>query len=207
MSVALAVRTSPTMSHGGPPLVRLRPAPELEPPYEDDADRPERYRPEPDTRESGFPPELPLEWPDDPPWHGSAGPVSKPFSEARLAAHRYLAVCVEVLGGFRPLTHLRVLTSATAFERVAAQLTRPRATGRATFDPRGTATPAARADRARLLPVPAGRVLLRHVLVGEPREGVAEVAAVLGRGGQVWAMALRLERHHGVWLCQHLEVL
>jgi hypothetical protein len=198
MTAALAMRTS-----SPPPLIRLRPAPDLEPPYDDEAGN----RP--------TPLELPLEWPEEQPWRpvdrpGLYRPAVVPASEAKLAAHRYLALCLEVLGGFRPLAHLRVLTSAAAFDQIAAQLTRPRATGQTASRARtplpapgeGTLRPT-----ARLVPAAGDRVTLRQLLVCEPIAGVAEVAAVLGRAGRVWAMALRLERHHGVWLCIHLEVL
>jgi hypothetical protein len=41
----------------------------------------------------------------------------------------------------------------------------------------------------------------------EVTEGVAEVAVVLTRRGEVWAMALRLECRLGRWLCTDLQVL
>jgi len=168
MTAALAVRTSPVMSRAAPPLIRLRPAPDLEPPFDEDPGLPPVPLPPPDDA-----PELPLEWP-------RAELSSPPMSEAKRAAHRYLMLCLEVLGGFRPLAHLRAFSSAAAFHQITVQVARSRQ---------------------------AGRVRLREVLVCEPSAGVAEVAAVLGRAGQVWAMALRLERHHGTWVCIHLEVL
>jgi hypothetical protein len=173
MTAALAVRTSPAMSRGAPPLIRLRSAPDPEPPYDEETGVPPD---QPAPMESIA--ELPLDWPR------IRQPAAAPATEARLAAHRYLALCLEVLGGFRPLAHLRVRSSAAAFEQIARQVTRSRAGA-----------------------VPGDRVVLRQLRVCEPVAGVAEVAAVLGRAGQVWAMALRLERHHGVWLCIHLEVL
>jgi Family of unknown function (DUF6459) len=164
MTAALAVRTRP-------PLIRLRPAPDPEPPFEEEAGPP-----------AAPPPPARPRWVEDQAWRRPAAP---PTSEARLAAHRYLAICLEVVGGFRPATHLRVLTAVGAFERITGQLARL---------PRGARETG-------------GRVVLRHLVLCEPIAGVAEVAAVVGRAGQVWAMALRLERHHGVWLCSHLEVV
>ncbi len=192
MTSALAVRTTPEMSRGTPPLIRLLPAPDLEPPYEDEADAGQSVPRRQPARPARA---LPLPWPDDAGWQTFRSPVRPPVSEARLAAHRYLALCLEVLGGFRPLAHLRILTSAPAYGRVSEELTR---------NARHSAPPPA-APTGRF--APGGRVLLRHLRICEPRDGIAEVAAVLGRADQVWAMALRLERHHGVWLCSHLEMV
>jgi hypothetical protein len=175
MTVALAVRTSPAVPRGvPPPLIRLRPAPDLEPPYDEDPGLPPP--PLDDLTAPALPPDaLPREAP---------APADRPSGEARLAAHRYLTLCLEVLGGFRPLAHLRPLSSAAALEQITIQLARSRLAG-----------------------PPHDRIALRQVRLCEPGDGVVEVAAVLGRTGQVWAMALRLERHHGIWVCIHLEVL
>lgn len=219
MTAALAVRTSP-MSRTAAPLVRLRPAPVLEPPFDDDAGGLDRAQPETGRlsrqRAAGEPERAParsLEWPAGRATRSAAASSpagTAPISEGKLAAHRYLARCVEVLGGFRPMVHLRILTAPAVFDRIAVELTRPRS---APEYRAGARTPVALpTDRpwphtARLTPAPGGRVVLRHLRVGEPRDGVAEVAAILGRGDQVWAMAVRLERHRGAWLCTHLEVL
>jgi hypothetical protein len=45
------------------------------------------------------------------------------------------------------------------------------------------------------------------VQICEAVEDVAEVAVVLARREQVWAMALRLERVRERWLCTHLEMV
>jgi hypothetical protein len=177
MTAALAVRTSPATPRAAPPpLIRLRPAPSLEPPFDEQSGLPP-IAPAPLDEA----PQLPLEW---------ARPrrTVPGVSEAKLAAHRYLTLCLEVLGGFRPLAHLRTLSSAATLEQIAAQLARSR-----------TAAPPK--------PSPGDRITLRQTRICEPGTGVAEVAAVLGRAGQVWAMALRMERHQGAWLCTHLQVL
>lgn len=222
MTAALAVRTSPMPA---PPLVRLLPAPVLEPPFDDDAGDLDRGRPEATDRSSrrhaaGQPeraPARPLGWPAGAAGRAvtsraaASGPAgTAPISEAKLAAHRYLARCVEVLGGFRPIAHLRILTAPAVFDRIAAELTRPRSAPQCQAGARSPVTlptDRPRPHTARLAPAPGGRVVLRHLRVGEPRDGVAEVAAILGRGDRVWAMAVRLERHRGAWLCYHLEVL
>jgi hypothetical protein len=101
---------------------------------------------------------------------------------------------MEVLGGFRPLTHLRTLTEPAHFEAVATQLAR---LGRSALTRPGTGLVRVAADRPRI----------RHLRVCEIRDGVVEAAAVLGRGEQVRALTLRLEQRSGAWLCTHLEVL
>ena len=140
------------------------------------------------------------------------GPVARPVvaSPARLATRRFLAICVEVLGGFRPMAQLRALCLPERFDDIAERL-RDHATGRSRSAPR---TPVARRAATGAPPRPgragqsAGdRVALRRIQVCEAVDGVAEIAAVLARRDQVWAMALRLERTQGRWLCAHLEVI
>jgi hypothetical protein len=201
MSTALATRPHRALEQssprpaGGVPLIRIRPAPSPEPGE--------------DLRRAGdrdLPPRPRIDWAGAAHGahgahgaqgaHGADGPhgardaesaTVRP-SEARLAAHRYLSLCVEVLGGFRPPAHLRSMTATDAYERVIAQL-QPRRPGPATARSAGE------------------RVQLRHVRVFEPVDGAAEVAAVLSRGDRVWAMALRLERSPFGWLCRQLWVL
>jgi hypothetical protein len=43
--------------------------------------------------------------------------------------------------------------------------------------------------------------------VGEPRDGVAEVVAVLEYGVTHWAMCARLERRSETWLCTLVQVI
>jgi Family of unknown function (DUF6459) len=161
------------------PVVRVRPAPILDPPYDDEPDRPRGTRP----FGSGHPT---VEPPAAPPDRGRA--------EAHRMVRRYLDLCLEVLGGYRPLTHLRALTEPARFDEVAAQLGR---LGRSPLTRPGSGLVRMGADRPRL----------RHLRVCEIRDGVVEAAAVLGRGEQVRALTLRLEQKAGAWLCTHLEVL
>lgn len=63
------------------------------------------------------------------------------------------------------------------------------------------------------------RVALRRMRVCEPRCGVVEISAVVGAGpatsasdtsggaDRSWAAAFRLERHHGRWLCTFARLL
>jgi hypothetical protein len=48
---------------------------------------------------------------------------------------------------------------------------------------------------------------IRHLRVCQVGDRVLEAAAVVGLDEQRWALALRMERSHEVWLCTHLEVL
>jgi hypothetical protein len=171
-------------------LVRLRPAPPLEPPYDDEPTATAPIPAPPPGAHRAL--ELPLDW--STPTGGPASTDPATGGEARLAARRYLSVCLEVLGGFRPATHLRPLTNPAVLDAVIAALT-------------GSAP--GRSLRPGSLPTlpGSGRILLRRTHLCEPRPGVAEVAAVLARGDQAWAMTLRLERRGDTWLCHHLDVL
>jgi hypothetical protein len=116
------------------------------------------------------------------------------------AAHRFTQLCVEVIGGYRPIHQLRALTCPAAFESVAAQLARPGAAwGR---QPR---RPAQRVEQ----PVrqPPDRLRLRRVRTCQARTNAIEAAAVLSRGDRAWALAIRLERRDVAWLCTHLQVV
>jgi Family of unknown function (DUF6459) len=138
---------------------------------------------------------------------------------ARRVAHRFLSVCLEVLGGYRPVAHLRPLCSAQHYTAIAAHLA-PAAPAL----PRGplrapSARPPARPVRpaSPLAVNPSlgpgggsstrGKVHVRRVVTCVPCDGVTEVAVVLGQRDQVWAMAIRLERREQRWLCAYLRML
>jgi hypothetical protein len=154
------------------PVVAILPAPRIDPPYDDE------LAPEPWLAGAAvqLPFELPQPAPDRPPVPPADPPG--PTSEARRAARRFMAICVEVLDGYRPPGHLRPLTSPAEFAKVTEEIARAVR--------RGAAPP---------------RLRLRELRVCEPRPGIAEIAAVLGRGPCVWAMAVRLEHRHARWLC------
>ncbi|GAA5195052.1 hypothetical protein GCM10023322_60880 [Rugosimonospora acidiphila] len=67
--------------------------------------------------------------------------------------------------------------------------------------------PGAAATSGRPAGVGADRLRLRRLRLSEPREGVVEAVAVLGRAGRAWALALRLEQRGEAWLCTHVEVV
>ena len=122
--------------------------------------------------------------PDD-----EAGGATQVVADAHTAATRFVTACVEVLNGYRPVGHLRALTTPYDYTSVTSQLTR----------------------RAVRLRMPGGRgterVRMRRVLTCELRTGVAEATAVLDNGKTSWAIALRIERRRGPWLCTLLEVI
>jgi hypothetical protein len=115
--------------------------------------------------------------------HAAGNPVA-----AQVAAGRFVSACVEVLNGFRPVGHLRALTTPFDYAAVVKQLTK-RARLRVPATPGGT------------------RVGLHRVRVFEQRAGVAEAVAVLKHGNATWAIALRFEHRRGAWLCNLLEVV
>jgi hypothetical protein len=208
------------------PLVRIRRAPALEPPADDDRradDHPVcagqlalftsihgvRARAgHPGTASAQRPGARPPIKPADPSAAavGSATTVTGPTgphpaapvtgnpsasAPAQAAASRFVAVCVEVLNGFRPVGHLRALTTPVEFTGVTTQLTR-------------------RAVRVRMPSRdPAGqeRVSVRRLRVFEQRTGAADAVVVLRHGESSWAMALRFEHRRGSWLCTLLQVI
>jgi hypothetical protein len=246
MSATLAAaKTSERASPGARvPAVRVRPVPRSEPPSDDE------------RRAAGVQappmaaPVLPLRMPAQrrrrSPRRASAtrpvaeapAPVVQPepdsqppaVSPARLATRRFLAICIEVLGGFRPITQLRALCLPERFDEIAKGLrahtpgvvpgSRPPGTSPAARPagspagrpPVGSPVPRRAPTGAPPRPGRAGqsgaeRVTVRRVQVCEPIEGVAEVAAVLARRDHVWAIAVRLERRQERWFCAHLEVI
>ena len=239
MSTTLAVTPGAKASERAP-AVRVRPVPRSEPPSDDELRAaglvaapmtapalplrmPTQRRRASSRRGAGATQAVSGAVPTDPPEPSEPAPVRPAASPARLATRRFLAICIEVLGGFRPMTQLRSLCVPERFDEIAQRLrvhtagavpgSRLPVSGRpgslvhgASPVPRRTPTGA---------PPRAGRVgqsgaegvAVRRVQVCEVIDGVAEVAAVLARRDHVWAMALRLERRHERWFCAHLEVI
>jgi hypothetical protein len=111
----------------------------------------------------------------------------------QAAAQRFIGVCVEILNGHRPPGHLRAVVAPLDLQQVGDQLIRR--TNRAYLGRPGATGPGPH------------RVRLRALHVGEPRDGVAEIVAVLEYGVNHWAMCARLERRADTWLCTLVQVL
>ena len=103
-----------------------------------------------------------------------------------LPAH--VGFCVEVINGFRPVTHLRRLTKPQRFADVADQILR-------------------RTARLRKAQGSRQQVRVRRIQMTEPRTGVVEAAVVLDHGGRCWAMAIRLEQGPTGWQCTVIQVI
>ena len=164
--------------------VRVRPAPAMDPPDDDLTGRgfgqPAPWLPEP-LPAGGYP--------------GSEEREAHRGGEAYRATRRYLDLTIEVLGGFRPIGHLRPLTAPARFEQVARQLAR-------------LGGPPVIRPGSGLARVTGDRVRLRHLRVCDVHDAAAEAAVVLARGDTVRAMTLRVERGNGdLWLCTHLAIL
>ena len=168
--------------------VRVRPAPAMDPPDDDLTGRgpgePAPARAEP---ASGRARPVPA---------GSLPVPRRSGGAAHRATRRYLDLTIEVLGGFRPIGHLRPLTDPARFEQVARQLAR-------------LGGPPVIRPGSGLARVTGDRVRLQHVRICEVHDGAVEAAAVVARGEEeVRAITLRLERRvGGAWLCTHLAVL
>lgn len=180
-------------------VVRTRPAPPCDPPYDD-----ERH---PDSWLVSGQPQLDLPLPaaatpsglapskSVPPTFAPTGMTTTPTatSPAKAAATRFLRTCLEILNGYRPVAHFRALASppeAAALVQAMAHALRRLEQAR-----RQSTLPSDRRLRPGL------------VRMCEPRPGIAEISLVVGNGAQAWALAFRLERHHGRWLCTVAQLL
>lgn len=117
---------------------------------------------------------------------GGARTGCKDLPPARLFGARLVQVLSEATAGERPLTHLAPHLAGHVYARLERGFA-------ATV--RGTGTVG-----------PGNKASVRSVRVCEPRDGVAEVAAVVRRGGRVAAIALRLEGIDGRWQCTALQI-
>lgn len=182
---------------GPRPAIRLRRAPRHEPPFDDERD----------PLTWPHPHQLALDWPR-PVAPVSAFPAPAPLrrtavtgasAEAKAAVRRFVGTCVEVLNGYRPAAHLRLLAQPREAATVVAQ---GLAAARRVTEAR-QARGAGRAPRPRRT-APAAVVHLRYC---EPREGAVEAAAILLIGDRTHALALRLERHDQAWQATTLRLI
>ena len=161
------------------PGLRLLPAPDSEPPYDDErpGGRPLPLRP---TSLGRRPLRIVPSFSDDEAeaqrTPASALPPAQPF------AHAFVQRLLEVLAGVRPLKQLQHQTSLDVYDELERVLAGgPRVGG----------------------PRPDGRAV-RSVRVQQRPEGVAEVFATVRRGGRYGAIALRLDGVDGTWRCTEL---
>lgn len=187
------------------PAIRLRPAPALDPPFEDEIgqepwhaqlalqfDLTGRRRARPPVlvpgtgaaaaaaaalAEAGAP-EAPV-------------PVASASPEAKQATKRFLDMCLEILNGYRPTGHIRPLTVPGCAEAVITQLTASVERAASLRD----------GQSPHLTKRPSAFVRARRLHTCEPCPGAVEAAAALGLAGRTWALAFRLERRRGTWLC------
>ncbi len=104
------------------------------------------------------------------------------------AARRFVRSCVEVINGYRPVAHLRPLTPPQRFVAVTDQLLR-------------------RTTRLRMSPAGRFQVRILRIRTCDPTPGAVEAAAVLGHGERCWAMAVRMERGPAGWQCVLVQVV
>jgi len=197
--------------HSGFP--RLRPAPHLEPPYDDALPR-ERARlvlvPDPGV-ELPLDRELPLEWerpqPGSGQWEalsrrrrrnstsdGTRGNPSDRQSQGLLpdpkaGVRGFVKLCVEVLEGRRPLRQLRICCTPAGYGRLMAELPVPMRRRNSQNAPN---TP---------------RIKINTIRTSQPHPRAVEAAVVLEQHGRSWAIALRMEAHDNRWLCTFLQVI
>lgn len=114
-------------------------------------------------------------------------------SPSKVAVTRFLHACLEILNGYRPVAHVRTLSSPLEAATVVQAMTH--AVRRLERVRRRTTAPA---DR---------RLRSGPVRICEPRPGTAEIAAVIRTGTQTWALAVRLEQRQGRWLCTVAHLL
>jgi hypothetical protein len=167
------------------PTLRLLPAPDIDPPYDDlPYDESSRTRPMTDgTLALAFPAEphaLPLRL--VPPAAARPSGDGRGLPDARAWAVRLTQAIGEVLAGARAPGQLNRYTTWEVLqhlERAACRLGRWR--------------------------VP-GRPMVRSVHVSRPTPGVVEVCAVVDTGNRRRALALRLDARDDTWLCTALQV-
>lgn len=121
------------------------------------------------------------------PGESGAGEDPAVLRDARAWAARFVQTTLEVLSGDRPTAQLVRLTNGEVYQDLHRRVT----------------VHARRCPPGRTGAV---RPVLRSVRASSPAPGVAEVCALAQRGPRVMAVALRLERRGGRWLCTALEL-
>ena len=106
-------------------------------------------------------------------------------------AGRLVQAVIEVVSGVRPVSQLVRWTTAPVYEALCERVSRPVALASAA---------------GRNLAGTRLAEVVRSVRVSEPRDGVAEVCAIVQQGPRCRAIALRLEGIDGRWQCTALQI-
>jgi hypothetical protein len=185
-------RTVEIAPRGPRPSISLRRVPPCEPPFDDEIE-PAVWATAHQLAFDWSPPPRPPT-PARPAVHRSV--VSGASQEAKLAVHRFVRLCVEVLNGHRPPAHLRQLSRP---EEAAGVVAQGLAGARRVAEMRKVSgrRPARRQS-------PVAVISLR---LCEPRSGAVEAAVALVTGERTWAMALRLEQHQQAWTATTLRLI
>jgi hypothetical protein len=118
-------------------------------------------------------------------------------TDAKIAVHRFVRHCVEVLNGYRPPAHLRRLAlpaeAATIVAQGLAGARRVASLRKGTSSRRPSRRPSAAA--------------VMRLRLCQPSTGAVEAAAALVTAERTWALALRLELHHDTWSATALRLI
>ncbi len=162
--------------------VTVHPAPRREPPYDDEIPDRHLHLVGPLDRQLPFPPAR--REPADPTGFGARPTSRADLPDAAVWGRALVTAVLEALSGRRPFRQLAGhLAPAVHHGLLAAEhetVLRQRAWART--------------------------AVVRSVHVGEPADGVAEIAAVVRTAGRVHAVAARLEGLDGRWRCTRLQL-
>jgi hypothetical protein len=106
-------------------------------------------------------------------------------------AGRLVQAMIEVVSGVRPVSQLVRWTTAPVYDVLCARVALPVASTGA---------------RSRAIATTRHAEVVRSIRVSEPRDGVAEVCAIVQQGPRCRAIALRLEGIDGRWQCTALQI-
>lgn len=195
------VSSAPLAARPVPHAVRLRPAPQLEPPV--DRTAPPRPGRRPDPCPGGWAAPLLLPSapaapvlrlgtpPDEDPEFGPRITSRADLPDPGRHARNLVTAACEAMAGRRALQQLRPLVSEAAYERLSCRLARSL-----------RSRPAAGGG-----PGPRARISVGSPVVCEPADGVAEVSVTVRWADRAHGVAVRLEGVDGRWHCTALDIL
>jgi hypothetical protein len=160
-------------------LLRIRPAPRRDPPFDDEVPVALRAQVGPHDRQ------LPFDTGRPEPVEAARPTANVELPDPAGWARRLLVGVVETAAGRRPLQQLTSLLSASVAYGLRADFERCAQNGRRHW---------------------IGAAVIRSVRASEPADRVAELSATLLVDGRVRAVALRLEARDGRWLCTRLQL-